>query len=320
MAATMEIVQGITPASGPTIILLRQQIRQEYPEIDDIYTDVYLATVLSQSSSEGRINNNCSSCSSSLENNGNDDNSSSIGIATKKIRESLQWRRNVNVDLLTSAFAIGNDYDTDGVFHPTTATATTGDDNSIPPTTTTELMIDICQSGAFRFVGFNNKGKAILHARAALLNWRNINIDDGIKYHILVIEHALKAMLMRNNNNDVTKNEKRMASSSPANNNDIGNVSSSESIILYIDTSNMGLLPPPLAALTGLAMLMQTAYPYRFERAYVGPVNILLRGLNKAVSVFLTAGSRQKITMMKNVPSNETVGELLSDGNGQSTP
>jgi hypothetical protein len=91
-------------------------------------------------------------------------------------------------------------------------------------------MIDICQSGAFRFVGFNNKGKAILHARASLLNWRNINIDDGIKYHILVIEHALKAMLMRNNNNDVTtknENEKRMASSSSANNNDIGSVSSS---------------------------------------------------------------------------------------------
>ena len=249
----------------------------------------------------------------------NNNNSSSIGIATKKIRESLQWRRNANVDLLTSAFAIGDEYDTDGVFHPTTAksttTTTTGDDNnnSIPPTITTELMIDICQSGAFRFVGFNNKGKAILHARAALLNWRNINIDDGIKYHILVIEHALKAMLMRNNNNDVTtknENEKRMASSSSANNNDIGSVSSSESIILYIDTSNMGLLPPPLAVLTGLAMLMQTAYPYRFERAYVGPVNILLRGLNKAVSVFLTAGSRQKITMMKNVPSKKTVGEL----------
>jgi hypothetical protein len=173
-----------------------------------------------------------------LENNGNDTttNNSSIGIATKKIRESLQWRRNANVDLLTSAFAIGDEYDTDGVFHPTTAksttTTTTGDDNnnSIPPTITTELMIDICQSGAFRFVGFNNKGKAILHARAALLNWRNINIDDGIKYHILVIEHALKAMLMRNNNNDVTtknENEKRMASSSSANNNDIGSVSSS---------------------------------------------------------------------------------------------
>jgi hypothetical protein len=89
-------------------------------------------------------------------------------------------------------------------------------------------------------------------------------------------------------------------------------------MILYIDASNMGLLPPPLAASTGLAMFMQTAYPYRFERAYVGPVKILLRGLNKAVSVFLTAGSRQTITMMKNVPSNETVGEL-EEGNVQTT-
>jgi hypothetical protein len=309
MAATTEIVQGIMPTSDPTIVLLRQQIRQEYPEIDDIYTDVYLATVLSQSSSEGINNKNCS-CSSSLENNGDDNNnSSSIGIATKKIRESLQWRRNVNVDLLTSAFAMGDDYDSVGVFHPTTAAAsTTGEeDNIIPPTTTELTMIDICQSGAFRFVGFNNKGKAILHARAALLNWRKINIDDGIKYHILVIEHARKAMLLRNNN-DATKNENEKRNI----------VVSSESMILYIDTSNMGLVPPPLAVLTGLAMLMQTAYPYRFERAYVGPVNILLRGLNKAVSVFLTAGSRQKITMMKNVPSNETVDEL-EDGNGQST-
>jgi hypothetical protein len=66
----------------------------------------------------------------------------------------------------------------------------------------------------------------------------------------------------------------------------------------------MGLLPPPLAVLTGLAMFDANGIPYRFERAYVRPVNILLHGLNKAVRVFLTAGSRQKITMMKNVPSN----------------
>jgi hypothetical protein len=132
----------------------------------------------------------------------------------------------------------------------------------------------------------------------------------------LVIEHALKAMAMRNDNVKKKKaNDGVTPPPPPSANNDIG---ISESMILYIDTSNMGLLPPPLAALTGLAMLMQTAYPYRFERAYVGPVNILLRGLNKAVSVFLTAGSRQKITMMKDVPSNETVGEL-EEGNAQST-
>jgi hypothetical protein len=242
---------------------------------------------------------------------GNNDNNY-IGIATKKIRESLQWRRDVNVDLLTSAIVVCDDYVNEGVFCPTTtssSTAAAGDD-VIPE------LVNICQSGAFRFVGFDNKGKAILHARASLLNWRKINVDDGIKYHILVIENALKAMVMRNNN--VKKKDANGVIPPPpsAANNDIG--VSSESMILYIDTSNMGLLPPPLAALTGLAMLMQTAYPYRFERAYVGPVNILLRGLNKAVSVFLTAGSRQKITMMKNVPSNETVGEL-EEGNVQST-
>lgn len=281
------------------IIQLRSALRQEYPEIDELYTDDYLASVISQSSTEGI---NCSSCTSSLDD-GNDNNS--VGIAaTKKIRESLQWRRDVNVNLLTSAFVVCDNYVNEGVFRPTT-TATV-----IPPTTTE--LVNICQSGAFRFVGFDNKGKAILHARASLLNWRKINVDDGIKYHILVIEHALKAMLMRNNN-DANKNKAN--GMAPLANND---TVVSESMILYIDTSNMGLLPPPLAALTGLAMLMQTAYPYRFERAYVGPVNILLRGLNKAVSVFLTAGSRQKITMMKNVPSNETVGEL-EEGNVQST-
>ena len=307
-------MQGITPTSDP-IIILRSTLRQEYPEIDEIYTDDYLANVLSQSSSEG-IN-----CSSSLDG-GNDDNY--IGIATKKIRESLQWRRDVNVDLLTSAAVVCDDYVNEGVFRPTTTSSSTAvaaaaaaaaaGDDVIPPTTTE--LVNICQSGAFRFVGFDNKGKAILHARASLLNWRKINVDDGIKYHILVIEHALKAMAMRNDN--VKKKEANDGVTPPpppSANNDIG---ISESMILYIDTSNMGLLPPPLAALTGLAMLMQTAYPYRFERAYVGPVNILLRGLNKAVSVFLTAGSRQKITMMKDVPSNETVGEL-EEGNAQST-
>ena len=192
MAATTDIImQGITPTSDP-IIILRSTLRQEYPEIDEVYTDDYLANVLSQSSSEGI---DCSSsCSSSVDGGNNDNNY--IGIATKKIRESLQWRRDVNVDLLTSAIVVCDDYVNEGVFCPTTTSSSTAaaGDYVIPE------LVNICQSGAFRFVGFDNKGKAILHARASLLNWRKINVDDGIKYHILVIEHALKAMVMRNNN------------------------------------------------------------------------------------------------------------------------
>ena len=110
------------------------------------------------------------------------------------------------VDSTTAPWdVVCDDYVNEGVFCLTTssssstaAAAAAAGDDVIPPTTTE--LVNICQYGAFRFVGFDNKGKAILHARASLLNWRKINVDDGIKYHILVIENALKAMVMRNNN------------------------------------------------------------------------------------------------------------------------
>ena len=126
MAATTEIVQGIMPTSdakGEILLLsptnlLRSTLRQSYLEIDQLYTDVYLAGVLSQAPKELIIPSSSD---------GNDNS----GIATKKIRESLQWRRDAKVDSLTSAFFVFDDDDDKGILRPTTTTTR----DVVPPTT-----------------------------------------------------------------------------------------------------------------------------------------------------------------------------------------
>lgn len=233
---------------------LRASLRPSYPEINVVYSDAYLAAVLSVPHRTYEY------------------------ARDEKITKALEWRRSYGVDDLTAAFR----YDDEGeVFIE--ANENDSNKNRQSLFVPSQSLIDVCLSGALSFGGFDEEGRGILHAKTALLDFWKTGVDDGIRYHVLIIEHALKMLLERNKHN-------------------IDNEERSESLVLYVDTSDQSLFPPPMGSLTGMAGLMQQAYPDRIHKIYVGPVNVVLRALYELVSPHLRPRSRDKIVLLETKP------------------
>jgi len=72
---------------------------------------------------------------------------------------------------------------------------------------------------------------------------------------------------------------------------------SPESITLFVDPSGP-LQAPPIAALKGMATLLQRAYPDRIHKITVGPVNFVVRSLYRLVAHLLSKASRDKMTLV----------------------
>ena len=250
------------------VAALRASFQLSHPEIDKLYSDNYLTSVVSV---PGR----------------------SFDYACDiKILGALNWRRSYNVEALVAAFeCVSDTNDSVPIFRlADTSVMESGncDNNSFSPS---QYLVDVCQSGAFCYAGFDGEGRAILHARTALLDWWKTGVDDGIRYHVLVIEHALAIISQRS----TSSKEKDMTTM---------DTSVSESMVLYVDTSNMSLLPPPpLGSIIGMAKLLQIAYPDRIHQIRVGPVNSLLMKLYDYVSPYLRPRSRDKIVLLDHAPN-----------------
>jgi len=261
-----EIIKALTMADDGkkhtcnAVSTLRASVRQSYPEIDQLYSDAYIAAVLSVP------------------------NRTYEYARDQKIIGALEWRRSYAVDMLIAAFQY--DDGAGGVFRLVDDTARI--DNGNNPSDPSQSLVEVCLSGAFCFVGFDREGRGILHSQAALLNWWKTGVNDGIRYHILVIEHALRVMSEHKNNGE--------------------RETIPESMVLYVDTSNLGLIPPPLGSLTGMATLLQRAYPDRIHRIHIGPVNIVLMKLYEFISPYLRPRSRDKISLMEDAPNEEQMG------------
>lgn len=252
-----------------SVAALRSSFHLTHPEIDKLYSNSYLKSVLSV---PGRP---------------------FTYARDNKILGALNWRRSYNVEALVAAFEC---VDIDGapIFRlaDTTVMESRNHDNSsfLP----SQYLADVCQSGAFCFAGFDGEGRAILHARTALLDWWKTGVDDGIRYHVLVIEHALSIISKRS----TCSEEEEMSTM-------VNSIS--ESMVLYVDTSNMRLLPPPpLGSIIGMAKLLQIAYPDRIHQIRVGPVNSLLMKLYEYVSPYLRPRSRDKILLLDHAPNVPT--------------
>ena len=142
-----------------------------------------------------------------------------------------------------------------------------------------------------------------------------MGVNDGVLYHVLVIEQALRVMRERNNNKKIDKSkenewgEEEVAEESTDD-------AARESIDLYVDASDASLIPPPPGALTGMARLLQRAYPDRIHRVKIGPVNGMLSRLYKFVAPYLRHRSREKILLMECAPPSEMeVGMKARAGN-----
>ena len=277
---------------------IRTSLRPDFPEIDSYYSDEYLASVLSVP------------------------NRTFEYARDEKIRGALQWRREYDVDVLCDAFChvqADNEDGTDGIFCPKMNAVISdkkeedcqGNSNTkkglFAPS---QSLIDICQSRAFVFGGYDHDGRAILLARTAHLDWWKTGVEDGVRYHVLVIEHVLRMIRERNNNTekggreDTRRNEEDNLTE---NKKGLLGEATPESIVLYVDTSNLSFIPPPLGALTGMTKLLQRAYPDRVHKIYIGPVNAVLMNLHKYVSPYLRPRSRDKICLLDVIPDRDNI-------------
>lgn len=261
------------------VATLRASLQKSHPEIDYLYSDNYLASVLSVPGRPFEYARDI------------------------KILGALNWRRSYGVEALVTAFKCVSDHadglptfqlaDTDVVDCNDAQQHDSNDSNSssrsLPIFVPSQYLVEVCQSGAFCFAGFDEEGRAILHARTALIDWWKTGVEDGIRYHVLVIEHAL-SQIFKHSENSGMKEEM-----------------SSESMMLYVDTSNMRLLPlPPLGSIIGMAKLMQIAYPDRIHQIHIGPVNSLLIKLFEYIAPFLSPRSRDKIVLLDYAPEIKT--------------
>ena len=234
---------------------LRAALRPTHPEIDALCSDAYLSAVLS-------VPGRAFDCARDA-----------------KVKGLLEWRRAYGVEALTAAFR----REPDGTFRPVDGGVVGGGgDGAFAPSA---RLVAACRSGAFRLAGFDPaSGRAVLVARTAVLDWWNTGVEDGVRYHVLVIEDALRRMRERNEGK--------------------GGAATAESMVLRVDASDMGLLPPPPGALYGLATLLQRAYPDRVHRIEVGPVSAALRALYGVAAPYLRPRSREKIALLDRAPND----------------
>lgn len=257
------------------VVKLRESLQQSHPEIDNFFSDNYLKSVLS-------VPNRAYEYSRDI-----------------KILGALNWRRSYCVDALVKTFECVCDTDGVPIFRLVVTSVmdrVVNDNNESSSSLVflpSQYLIEVCQSGAFYFAGFDGKGRAILHARTALLDWWKTGVEDGIRYHVLVIEHALSEISKRRSRRSELKEVRTMDTIS-------------ESMVLNVDTSNMRLLPPPpLGSIIGMAKLLQIAYPDRIYQIRVGPVNSLLMKFYEYVKPYLRPRSRDKIVLLDHAPNNE---------------
>ncbi len=246
--------------------ILREAIAADFPEIETVYSDSYLESVVS-------VPNR------------------TMDHAISKIKRAIECRRSYDVHALSRTFEAVPANETAGnIFVPREIK------NSQSIFDPTPRLVKVCASCAFVLLdeelvdSEDSERRLVVYADTSKLNWWEIGVDAGLQYHVLVLEDAFdritRANFNRKNDND-TKPPLE------------------ESIILCVDTTAPPLLPPPLGALRGMVRLLQNAYPDRVHKVYVGPISPLIRGLYaNGVRPFLKPKLQQKIILLGKVPSD----------------
>ena len=196
----------------------------------------------------------------------------------------------------------------------------------------TPELVEVCASGAFVVRDeelmekdtdnngddgshpshYNCRRRLVVYADTSRLNWWQTGVKAGLQYHVLVLEQALER-IRTENNKQRSNNVTTTSTTATTTDNDNGNIDTtegrrpppplSESIVIFVDTTNLPRLPPPLSAPRGMLELMKKAYPGRIHRIYVGPVHPWLRKLYNYLASSLQPKTREKIVLLEEAPS-----------------
>jgi len=275
----------------PNCQKIRDALCEEFPEIETLFSDAYLESVARV---PGR----------------------SLDYAIhKNIKGSLEWRRSYRVEDLRRNFkavsanetCINNAGDATArrarkgrIFIPCVSNDSTCNETGM---FRSPKLIEVCASGAFVVLDeelitnelnhdnaikkndSNAQRRLVVYSDTSRLNWWKVGVVAGLQYHVLVLEHALDRIRGANHGSTHDSDTKL-----------------EESLVICVDTTAPPLLPPPLGALRGMTRLLQSAYPDRIHKIYVGPISPLLRTLYKGLRPFLKPRSRHKITLLGEAP------------------
>eukprot|EP00532_Pseudo-nitzschia_australis_P011019 CAMPEP_0168229358 /NCGR_PEP_ID=MMETSP0140_2-20121125/15231_1 /TAXON_ID=44445 /ORGANISM="Pseudo-nitzschia australis, Strain 10249 10 AB" /LENGTH=490 /DNA_ID=CAMNT_0008161161 /DNA_START=44 /DNA_END=1516 /DNA_ORIENTATION=- len=166
---------------------------------------------------------------------------------------------------------------------------------------------------------YHYRRRLVVYADTSRLNWWQTGVKAGLQYHVLVLEQALERIR--------TENSKQNSNSTTTYDDDNDDDTTegrapppplSESIVVFVDTTNLPRLPPPLSVPRGMLELVKKAYPGRIHRIYVGPVHPWLRKLYNYLAASLQPKTREKIVLLDEAPSFAKLGssrDVVADCN-----
>lgn len=199
----------MTNVPGSNHRWIREALRDEFPEIDDLFSDAYLESVAGVA---GR----------------------SLEYATEKsIRGALEWRRSYKVEALRKAFFCEElrqhedvrcetraaDDVRGRIFVPRDAdTVCAGDETEgfVP----SQELVEVCSSGAFVVLeqdpmvtwegddaSLENtnripKLRLVVYADISRINWWKSGVAAGLQYHVLVLEEAFERIRREHQNHN----------------------------------------------------------------------------------------------------------------------
>lgn len=298
----------MTNVPGSNHRWIREALRDEFPEIDDLFSDAYLESVAGVA---GR----------------------SLEYATEKsIRGALEWRRSYKVEALRKAFFCEElrqhedvrcetraaDDVRGRIFVPRDAdTVCAGDETEgfVP----SQELVEVCSSGAFVVLeqdlvvtwegddaSLENtnripKLRLVVYADISRINWWKTGVAAGLQYHVLVLEEAFERIRREHQNHNHNNSINTFTNNNKAKNCE-RRPRLEESLVLCVDTTASRMLPPPLGCMRGMIRLLQQAYPDRIHKIYVGPISPWLRTLYKGLRPFLKPRSRNKIVLLGEAP------------------
>jgi len=143
---------------------LRNALRSSYPEIDELYSDAYLARVLAV---PGRTFEYA---------------------RDEKISKALAWRREFGVHELAQSVQCQEDG---------TWSAGAGTD-------TNASLLETCREGFLRWSGNDLEGRPVLCCQTSLIDWRKRGVEVELQHHVMVIEHGLRLMRQRGEHESFT--------------------------------------------------------------------------------------------------------------------
>ena len=155
------------PGSMQKVSQLRDGLRSAYPEVDTLFTDSYLSSVLLVPDRSFEY------------------------ARDQKMANALQWRREFGVESLIGEICYENDQWTQAfVVNPDEDELMPGEEGAA---VARPGVLEMCQAGHLAWRGEDDSGRPVLYSDAGNVDWTDVAAI--IQHHVRLIEHGIRELL-----------------------------------------------------------------------------------------------------------------------------